>query len=170
MPHNGPVRRDDSCDLGPDQVPMCSARTRALRSLLLPLAGLALLGLGFVLGACGGSGSSPSDATTISALNILDSGGVHEIDASIQQGTIPPTAQTTATRLQTVTLLTAWPKELKAQAVKLAALLGTLASTLDTDMPDMDKVKDASGYAHAGWHEFSTQAWSYLETRAGLKH
>ncbi len=149
---------------------MRSARTRALRPLLLPLAGLVLLCLGLLTSACGGSSSSPSDATTIAALNILDSSGMHEIDASIQQGTIPPTAQTTATRLQTVTLLTAWPKDLKAQAVRLAALLGTLAATLDTDTPDIDKVKDASGYAHAGWHEFSTQAWSYLAARAGLKH
>jgi len=122
-----------------------------------------------VTAACGASGSSPSDATTIAALSILDNGGLHEIDASIQQGTIPPTAQTTATHLQTVALLTPWPKQLSSQAVKLAALLGTLASTLNADAPDMNKVKDASGYAHAGWHEFSTQAWSYLSGKAGLK-
>ena len=125
--------------------------------------------MAIVLGACS-SGPSPNDATTIAALNIIDSGGIHEIDAAIQQGNVPPTAQTTATHLQTVILLTAWPNELKSQATKLAALLGTLATVLNIDTPDMDKVKEASGYAHAGWHEFSALAWGYLADKAGVKH
>lgn len=137
---------------------------------MLPFLGLVLLCLGLVAGACGGSGSSPSDSTTLAALNILDNSGLHEIDAAIQQGTIPPTAQTTATHLQTVALITPWPKELKSQAVKLAEYLGTLALVLNADTPDMNQVKDASSYAHAGWHEFSIQAWNYLSSRAGLKH
>ncbi|HEY5477607.1 MAG TPA: hypothetical protein VIK11_12930 [Tepidiformaceae bacterium] len=133
------------------------------------LMGLALLGVCLVAAACGGSSSS-SDVTTMAALHILDDGGLHEIDAAIQQGTIPPTAQTTAAHLQTVALLTPWPKELKSQAVKLAGYLGTLAAVLNADSPDMNQVKDASGYAHAAWHEFSMQAWSYLSDRAGVKN
>jgi hypothetical protein len=129
-----------------------------------------LLCAGLVAAACGGSSLPASDATTIAALNILDNAGLHDIDGSIQQGTIPPTAQTTATHLQTVILLTPWPQELKSQALKLAGLLGTLASVLNTDTPDMNKVKDASGNAHAGWHEFSSVAWSYLSDKAGVKN
>ena len=138
------------------------------RSLALTL--LVVLCGGLVGAACGSSSSPPSDATTIAALNILDNAGLHEIDGSIQQGTIPPTAQTTASHLQTVLLLTPWPAELKSQAVKLAGYLGTLASVLNTDTPDMNKVKDASGYAHAGWHEFSSAAWSYLSDKAGVRN
>ena len=138
--------------------------------LLLPVIAGILLCLGLVTAACGGSSpSSGNDGATIAALNILDNAGLHDIDGSIQQGTIPLTAQTTASHLQTVLLLTPWPAELKSQAVKLAGYLGTLASVLNTDTPDMNKVKDASGYAHAGWHEFSSAAWSYLSDKAGVK-
>lgn len=131
---------------------------------------MVFLSLAVVMGGCGGSGSTASDATTMTAVNILDNSGMHEIDAAIQQGSIPPTAQTAATHMQTVALLTPWPKELKSQAVKLAAYLGNLASVLNSDTPDMNKVKDASSYAHAGWHEFSIAAWSYLSDKAGVKN
>ena len=89
---------------------------------------------------------------------------------TLAAGTIPPTAQVTAERMQTVLLLTDWPSvTLKADARQLATKLATLAAALTTDSPDMKAASAAAHDAHDREHLFSTAAWNYLETQAGVR-
>ncbi len=119
--------------------------------------------------ACGSSGGGNTNTNALSAITSLDSSGMHEIDDAIQGGTIPPNAQSVASHMQTALLATEWPASLKAPATKLAGLFGALATTLNTDKPDIAKAKAASADAHAAWHQFSGLVWTYLGGKAGVK-
>jgi hypothetical protein len=141
-----------------------------VRSGGLYLAGLVAVLMALVIAGCG-SDSSNSNAEVASAISILDGAGMHEIDESVNsKKEIPPTAQNTALHMQTVLLVTGWPGDLKEPAKKMAALLGTMASTLDTPQPDMAKVGPAVKAAHDAWHDFSVLVWDYLAGKAGLEH
>jgi hypothetical protein len=119
---------------------------------------------------CGNDDDSAEIAGTIASAQALDSAGLHGIHESIVGGVIPANAQSTAVKMQTVALITHWPTEdLKKKSVALAALLGTMADTLDSENPDAMKVMDAAAKAHAGFHEFSEAVWAYLENEAGVK-
>ncbi len=138
----------------------------------LALAVMIALGTATAIGvACGDDDDDHSQvAGVVTAINVLDKAGLHDIDTSITaDGKVPATAHTTATHLQTVVLVTDWPKDLKDPARKLAAVFGDFASAIDTDTPDMKKAADASNKAHAGEHDFSHQVWEYLGKKAGLK-
>ena len=123
--------------------------------------------------ACGDSGTTTAakNAQAASAINILDNAGLHEIDDSItNQNTVPPTADTTATHLQTVLLVTEWPtSQLSDDAKKLAGKLGTLATALNTDKPDMKAAGAAAHDVHESEHDFSHEVWEYLQSKAGVK-
>ena len=72
------------------------------------LSALAML----AFGACGDdadTGASPSgDAAALTAINILDNAGFHDIDDAInQEKKVPATARTTTVRMQTLLRLTA---------------------------------------------------------------
>jgi hypothetical protein len=128
--------------------------------------------LAVALGACSSSSTSDStkNANAVNAIAILDGAGLHATSESIAGGTIPPTAQTTALHLQTVLLITEWPtSQLKTDAGKLAAKLGTMADTLNTDKPDMKAAAAAADAAHEGEHDFSHEVWDYLGSKAGVK-
>lgn len=119
------------------------------------------------------SSSSASDATknanAINAIAILDGAGLHETAAAIDGGTIPPTAQTTVQHLQTVLLITEWPtSQLKDDAGKLAAKLGTMAQALNSDKPDMKAASAAGDDVHESEHDFSHEVWNYLSGKAGV--
>jgi hypothetical protein len=122
---------------------------------------------------CGDSSTSSSakNAQAISAVNILDNAGLHEIDDQISnQNTVPPTADTTATHLQAVLLLTEWPtSQLKDDAKKLADKMATLATALNTDKPDMKAAGAAAHDVHETEHDFSHEVWDYLQSKAGVK-
>lgn len=129
-----------------------------------------LFAIGLV--ACGRDDDKASaNANIASAIAILDSAGMHEIDESVNiKKEIPPTAQNTALHMQTVILVTEWPSGLKEPAKKMAALFGTMADTLDTPQPDMAKVGPAVKAAHDAQHDFSHEVWEQLAREAGLTH
>ena len=129
---------------------------------------MGILALG--LAACSDDDNANSNAEVVSAINIIDKAGLHDIDDSITaKQTIPATARTTALHLQTVTLLTDWPKDLKDPAKKLAATFGDLAAALDGDKPDLAKAGTAAHDAHEASHDFSHAVWDALQKEAGVK-
>lgn len=138
---------------------------------LVALAALASL----AFAACGddddSSDSGPSaNAEVLSAINIIDTAGIHEIEESINTDkTIPPTAKVTADKVHTVLNLTNWPNELKPQANALAALFGEMSAALDGDKPDLAKAGAITKKAHDGYHEFSHEVWQHLYAAGGIK-
>ncbi len=140
---------------------------------LWPRALLAALLIGVIalaLAACGDDDKSSSNADVVSAINIIDKAGLHDIDDSIAtKQTIPATARTTALHLQTVTLLTEWPKDLKDPAKKLAETFGDLATALDGTKPDLTKAGTAAHNAHEVSHDFSHAVWDALQKEAGVQ-
>jgi hypothetical protein len=133
------------------------------------VAAAAVLAVAF--SACSSSSTSEAtkNANAISAISILDNAGLHATAASIAGGTVPPTAQTTAQHLQTVLLVTEWPtSQLKDDAGKLAAKMGAMAQSLNTDKPDMKAAAAAADAAHEGEHDFSHEVWDYLTGKAGV--
>jgi hypothetical protein len=119
--------------------------------------------------ACGDDDSDSGTGSVISAIAILDNAGLHGIDESINTNKqVPATAQSTAAKLQTVTLLTEWPSNLAAEAKALAGIFGELAAALDANPPDLAKAGDAAHRAHEGEHEFSDHVWTYLKAKAGV--
>src|SRR5439155_11105443 len=95
---------------------------------------LGMLGISGLLGGCSSSTDvAASDASIISAIAFIDTAGYHEADESIQQGTIPPTTESIASKMRTALLLTHWPKDLQTPAARLAAQLGNVQTALATD-------------------------------------
>ena len=143
-------------------------------TLLASLVALAALG-SLAFAACGDDDDSADshasgNAEVLSAISIIDSAGIHEIDESINTDkTIPPTAKVTADKVHTILNLTAWPNELKPQANALAELFGDLSAALDGDNPDLAKAGEATKKAHDGYHEFSHEVWQHLYAAAGIK-
>lgn len=145
----------------------------------IPGRALALLATGILavaaLSACGdddgeaaAADHSVDTATVVNAVIAMDRAGLHEIDDSIREGEIPPTAQITAVQLQTLVLLTPWPEDLRPQAETLAGLLGDMAATLDKEPVDMAEAQEASRLAHVAHHEFSMLVWEELYAEAGI--
>ena len=142
------------------------------RSWLLPFAALVLLSGAVLLvaSACSDSDSSSGDAEIINAINILDTAGLHDIDESISTDkTIPPTARTTAQKLQAVTELTEWPDDLQDDADSLVVVFKDMAAALDGDAPDMTKAGEAAKKAHDAQHDFSHDVWAHLYSEAGIE-
>ena len=114
--------------------------------------------------------TAAKNAAAISAVNILDNAGLHQFDVTLAAGTVPPTAQVTAERMQTILLLTDWPSAtLKADAQQLATKLAAMATALNTDSPNMKVAGAAAHDAHETEHLFSTATWNYLEAQAGVR-
>jgi len=143
---------------------------------VVAIASIALLAV--ALSACGddskddtANSKSAQNADAISAIDIIDKAGLHDIDTSIStDGKVPATAQTTATHLQAVALLTDWPtQQLKDDAKKLADVFGTLADSLNSSTPDLKKAGEAAHNAHEAQHDFSKEVWTYLQGEAGIK-
>jgi hypothetical protein len=140
------------------------------RRFWLAAAGAAIAALALAFAGCGSDDNSGQTAGLVAAVQALDGAGLHAIDTSIAGGAIPATAQTTALKMQTVLLVTRWPNgDLKKKAESLAALLGTMANSLNGDNPDKAKAGAAAHDAHEGAHDFSDAVWSYLENKAGVK-
>ena len=128
----------------------------------------ALLAVGLV--ACASEDQASANTGVISAITMIDKAGLHDIDDTIKtKQTIPPTARTTALHLQTVTLLTDWPKDLKEPAKKVATAFGELAAALDGEKPDLAKAGTAAHEAHEVAHDFSQAVWAHLQAEAGVK-
>ncbi len=121
--------------------------------------------------ACGDDGADVTAAdtgTVVNAVIALDRAGLHEIDESIREGKVPPTAHTTAVQMQTLVALTPWPEHLRSQADALAAILGEFAAALDADEVVLPEAQEASRKAHVAHHEFSVLVWEELYRQAGL--
>ncbi|MBK7329579.1 MAG: hypothetical protein IPI85_11015 [Dehalococcoidia bacterium] len=115
----------------------------------------------------GGASESAANADVINAVNILETSGLHEMDEAVKKdGSISPDAKTTAERLQTIVLLTEWPKDLQPQARALAALFAEMARVVEGD--DKAKAGDAIKKAHDGYHDFTHGVWEHLYDEAGL--
>jgi hypothetical protein len=147
--------------------------TRTLLRRGIVLAALFALALAAVaLTACGSDTSAATkNAAAISAINMIDKAGLHDLDTAINKdGTVPATARTTALHLQTVALLTEWPsKQMKDDAKKLADALGALADATNSATPDLKKAGAAATDVHEKAHDFSKEVWDYLDGKAGIK-
>lgn len=124
----------------------------------------------FAFAACGDDDDHGDEsAGAIAAITYMDAAGLHTIDQSINTDkTIPPTARSTALKLQTVALLTEWPSDVSGDANTLAGVLGDLAAALDGDNPDLARAGAAATKAHDAEHEFSDKVWTHLRSEAGV--
>jgi len=136
------------------------------------LAAAAVLALGIIsvfATGCDSTGNNTQNEAVISAVNILDKAGLHDIDTSINADKkIPATAQATALHLQAVLTLTDWPRDLKDPAKKLAALLDVMGKALNGDKPDMKAAGDAAHDVHEAGHDFSSAVYKYLYKQAKI--
>ena len=137
--------------------------------------GAALLALPaaiFFAAACGddAEGDSASASEVLTALNFTGNAGLHDIDESINEGgEIPADARTVALRAETVMRVTAWPSALEEEAEALADVFAEMAATLDGESPDPAAAGEAAARAHDAEHEFSGNAWAYLQEEAGIE-
>lgn len=142
----------------------------SIRRGVVALAAISTLALGALgIAACGDDDGEEGgqNAAVFTAISALDNAGLHEIETEIvETGTPPGDAQATALRMQTIVKLTDWPKDLQADADKLAQYLGEMASALGGN--DKEKMKEASGKAHDAAHDLSHEAWIYLQKQAGV--
>ena len=144
---------------------------------LLRPAALALLGLAaaMAIAACGDDddkGSSASSTTTqvLTAINILDNAGLHEMDEELnEQGEIPANGETVARHLEAVVRLTDWPSNLEGTANRLAGLLHDLATEFDKDNIDVARAGELAAQVHDTWHDLSHDTWAYLAEQAGIE-
>ena len=136
---------------------------------LAAISALALAGIAF--SACGSETSAATkNATALSAVNMIDKAGLHDLDTAIRAGNVPATARITALHLQTAVLVTDWPtKQMKDDAKKLAAACGALAAATDSATPDLKAAGAASMDVHEKSHDFSKEVWDYLQAKAGIK-
>jgi hypothetical protein len=120
--------------------------------------------------ACGSDDSSSQEAEVISAINILDSAGLHGIDESInEEQEIPANARTVALKLQTVLELTSWPSDLEDSAESLAGTMGEFAAALEGENPDIAQAGELAARAHDEEHDFSGETWAWLYEEAGVE-
>lgn len=140
------------------------------RKTLLAAAAVVALGiLAIFATGCDSTGNNTQNEAVISAINILDKAGLHDIDTSISNDKkIPATAHATALHLQAVVTLTDWPQDLKDPAKKLAALLDTMAKALNGDKPDLKAAGDAAHNVHEAGHDFSSAVYKYLYKQAKI--
>ncbi|MFN0094946.1 MAG: hypothetical protein ACKVVT_09225 [Dehalococcoidia bacterium] len=125
----------------------------------------------FLLAACDEGSASNGDALQVaSAVNLLDSAGLHGIDDSINKDQkVPATAKTAAQKAATVTRLTSWPtKNLRDTAEDLADTLEELATVLDAEQPDLKKAGELAKKAHDLEHDLSHDTWAHLYEEAGI--
>ena len=139
------------------------------------MVGAALLALPvatFLAAACGddAEGDSASNSAVLTALNFTSNAGLHDIDEAINEGgEIPADARTVALRSETVMRVTEWPGELEEEAEALAGVFAEMAAALDGESPDPAAAGEAAARAHDAEHEFSGNAWAYLQEEAGIE-
>lgn len=150
---------------------MSSTTLKLLRPAAVVLLGLAAA---LALAACGddsdnGDGAS-GNTQVLTAINILDNAGLHEMDDEInKEGEIPANGKTVARHLETVVRLTDWPSELEGTANQLAGLLADLAAEFDKDDIDIERAGDLAAQVHDVWHDLSHDTWAYLAKEAGVE-
>jgi hypothetical protein len=126
-------------------------------------------GAGLFAASCNSDDSGDGDTAVISAISILDSAGLHDIDDAIsEEQEIPATAKATAQKLQAVMELTEWPSELEDDAEALSAIFAEMVTAVDGESPDLAKAGEAAKKAHDAHHEFSHDVWAYLYEEAGI--
>jgi hypothetical protein len=138
------------------------------RTALLGAAALTIIAAG-LFAACGSDGGS-QEAEVISAINILDKAGLHDIDEGINdEQEIPADARTVALHLQAVVELTSWPGDLEDAAGELAQTFADFAAALDGENPNMARAGELAAQAHDQEHDFSHDAWAWLQEEAGIE-
>lgn len=138
---------------------------------IFPVLAAAAVATALFAAACGSSGDSDEsrNAAVLNAINILDNGGLHGFDESLNDDkTVPATARATLQKLQAVTALTEWPDELSDEAEALEKIFADMVAALSGDNPDVAKAGEAASKAHDGEHEFSGKVWAHLYEEAGI--
>jgi hypothetical protein len=116
--------------------------------------------------------SSPSadapqadDMSQLSAtLDLLDKSGLHDLDTSLQAGSMPAGALERVHQLDTAFGATAWPAALQGTAGQLDTQLGLLHEALEAN--DMDAAMQPAHDAHELSHVFSSQARAWLASQS----
>jgi hypothetical protein len=105
------------------------------------------------------------DTSQLSAtLDLLARSGLHDLDLSIQSGTIPAGALERVHQVDTAFGATAWPVALQGTASQLDTQLGLLHEALEAN--DMDAAMQPAHDAHELSHAFSSQARAWLASQS----
>jgi hypothetical protein len=97
-------------------------------------------------------------------LDLLDRSGLHDLDMSLQSGTIPAGALERVHQVDTAFGATAWPVALQGTASQLDTQLGLLHEALEAN--DMDAAMQPAHDAHELSHMFSSQARAWLASQS----
>lgn len=97
-------------------------------------------------------------------LDLLEKSGLHDLDMSIQSGTIPAGALERVHQIDTTFGATVWPAALQGTASQLDTQLGLLHEALEAN--DMDAAMQPAHDAHELSHAFSSQARAWLASQA----
>lgn len=116
------------------------------------------------------SAKQQDSAGMLTALNIIDNVGFHEIDEELNQpggGTIDPSWLGKVRHAQIAVASVEWPGALRDRAGAFLEAAERLATTLDAD-----DAKAGAGPAkdgHETSHDLTTDGWNVLATRAGIQ-
>lgn len=99
-------------------------------------------------------------AQVMHTMYMLDKAGFHDLETSLQAGTLPPGAYGTVRQARIVTQATDWPEALQADAAAEAAQLQALENALKNE--DVNAAKDPAHQVHEGGHDLSAKAYTWL--------
>jgi hypothetical protein len=111
-----------------------------------------------------GSVSTPAKTDYSAALDTLDASGLHDLDMSLEAGTLPSDATERVHQAQLVMTTTAWPVALQGTAGQLTAELDQVHAAIEAN--NMDDATQSVQAAHALYHQFESQARAWLATQA----
>ena len=104
--------------------------------------------------------SAAQRAQVITVVYQLDTAGLHDIDESLQAGSIPSGALGRVRRARIVAQSVMWPDGLRTTATQLVGQLTQLESALRDE--DVERARGPAHAAHDGEHDVSDQAYAWL--------
>jgi hypothetical protein len=111
--------------------------------------------------------TSVQNTQMVTALNILNNSGLHDLDEAATAGEeIPAGASGAVDRALLAVSVTVWPDDLQAMADDVATALEDLATALDGT--DMAAISEAATAAHDAYHDFDHEASAVLMAAAGM--
>jgi hypothetical protein len=99
-------------------------------------------------------------AQVMHTVYMLDKSGFHELDASLQAGTMPAGAYGPVHQARIAAQATEWPDTLKDAAATEIAQLQALEDALKNE--DVDAAKDPAHQVHESGHSLSSKAYDWL--------
>jgi hypothetical protein len=99
-------------------------------------------------------------AQVMHTMYVLDTAGFHELDTSLQAGTLPAGSYGAVHRARIMTQATEWPEGLQGVAATEVAQLTALENALKDE--NVDAAKDPAHQVHENGHDLSAKTYDWL--------